>query len=669
MRIDAVSVVGSEGSASSSTTVSHGSPFPVASQVLSTVNEYAMTVPLLDSDDLEAYIRDKWVLDDVSLDFHTVSIIGSQGSGKSQLELGTLLNALFGTCFRVRDAGMLGPATKGIWMSRARDTNTLVMDVQGMDDFDFDIKSTLFAMATSSVIIFNLWEHQVGLYTGANMDVLKLAFEMKLRAFDNLQKSTILLIIRDHEEDVSKEAVMKAMNDGLHNIWGDVEKPVGSENATLNDLFDFKFAALPHKKLLPKEFMYTVSKLRRSWNQVLATTDSLIQGIRPEFAQDGAKTPEEDEEALIAKDECERIRLGLEEMLCSMKSRGQQGQIASPSATGVGSPSAPGIAIPHSSKNKPMPSPTVDHHRTINTLVDAPAFSSRLGTSPQTILHTAVIPVAIETKRMAPPAPAPTPLTPTFMLSYGVPYTSSAADVPTSSRSHSCNDVVTEREFNFLEERLGRLRERVVIQERVITNLDDQIDRICRYEHEKFDEIAEFDRFSQGLATFNERVLLRNEIVRDLGMRMADIRRQALNQFDSQASRYHLPHVADAKRRCLEGRMNTHLKTLFDKQLENVRLRATDTCKESLQTANIHHRDHDIESIIAKHRDDAREQFIRDAQAMVLFDTNWSYDYELWKLDQELASICTIMKEEILGRSTRLDSVLDTLFDVVVSRN
>lgn len=90
--------------------------------------------------------------------------------------------------------------TKGIWMSKNKnllgdDTHTimadniLVMDVEGTDgrergeDQDFERKSALFALATSEVLIINLWEHQVGLYQGANMGLLKVVFEVNLELF------------------------------------------------------------------------------------------------------------------------------------------------------------------------------------------------------------------------------------------------------------------------------------------------------------------------------------------------------------------------------------------------------------------------------------------------------------------------------------------------------
>lgn len=90
--------------------------------------------------------------------------------------------------------------TRGIWLSknkreyadggaRKMADNILVMDVEGTDgrergeDQDFERKSALFALATSEVLIVNIWEHQVGLYQGANMGLLKTVFEVNLQLF------------------------------------------------------------------------------------------------------------------------------------------------------------------------------------------------------------------------------------------------------------------------------------------------------------------------------------------------------------------------------------------------------------------------------------------------------------------------------------------------------
>lgn len=125
--------------------------------------------------------------------YHLISVFGSQSTGKS-----TLLNNLFGTQFSVMSELERRQTTKGIWLSKnKKDTdsgekiadNILVMDVEGTDgrergeDQDFERKSALFALATSEVLIVNIWEHQVGLYQGANMGLLKTVFEVNLQLF------------------------------------------------------------------------------------------------------------------------------------------------------------------------------------------------------------------------------------------------------------------------------------------------------------------------------------------------------------------------------------------------------------------------------------------------------------------------------------------------------
>ena len=109
---------------------------------------------------------------------------------------------LFGTHFSVMSETERRQTTKGIWLSKnkrekggqddsavAMAENILVMDVEGTDgrergeDQDFERKSALFALATSEVLIVNIWEHQVGLYQGANMGLLKTVFEVNLQLF------------------------------------------------------------------------------------------------------------------------------------------------------------------------------------------------------------------------------------------------------------------------------------------------------------------------------------------------------------------------------------------------------------------------------------------------------------------------------------------------------
>lgn len=72
--------------------------------------------------------------------------------------------------------------------------NVMVMDVEGTDgrergeDQDFERKSALFSLASSEVLIVNMWEHQIGLYNGANMGLLKTVFEVNLGLFGKKEK-------------------------------------------------------------------------------------------------------------------------------------------------------------------------------------------------------------------------------------------------------------------------------------------------------------------------------------------------------------------------------------------------------------------------------------------------------------------------------------------------
>ena len=188
--------------------------------------------------------------------------------------------------------------TKGIWMSKNKQgnfsgdaksiaDNILVMDVEGTDgrergeDQDFERKSALFALATSEVLIVNIWEHQVGLYQGANMGLLKVVFEVNLELFLKDKKfvvrnpeyilmsdlyrssprSLLFFVIRDHLGTTPLANLRNTLIQDLTRIWSGLSKPPGLENSKIDDYFDFAFAALPHKILQPERFVSEAAKL------------------------------------------------------------------------------------------------------------------------------------------------------------------------------------------------------------------------------------------------------------------------------------------------------------------------------------------------------------------------------------------------------------------------
>ena len=189
--------------------------------------------------------------------------------------------------------------------------NILVMDVEGTDgrergeDQDFERKSALFALATSEVLIINIWEHQVGLYQGANMGLLKVVFEVNLELFlkntryiscssinrspSNTSRSNprslLFFVIRDHLGTTPLANLRNTLIQDLTRIWSGLSKPAGMEKSKIEDYFDFAFSALPHKILQPERFVSEVNKLGLRFTE--GHRDSRRDAFNSEQAHEG----------------------------------------------------------------------------------------------------------------------------------------------------------------------------------------------------------------------------------------------------------------------------------------------------------------------------------------------------------------------------------------------
>ncbi|KAJ3281929.1 Dynamin-like GTPase that mediates homotypic ER fusion [Borealophlyctis nickersoniae] len=227
---------------------------------LQVVNEAQEFTPLL----LD-YMKKKWNIADRGFDYNVVAVFGSQSTGKS-----TLLNKLFGTNFDVMNESARQQTTKGIWVSKARDANLLVMDVEGTDgrergeNQDFERKSALFSLAIAEVLIINMWENMVGLYNGANMGLLKTVFEVNLQLFQKhgSPKTCLFFVIRDFTGMTPVVNLSSTLVKDLERIWAGLVKPAGKEDCLIGDYFDFAFAALPHKIFAAEKFNAETDSLR-----------------------------------------------------------------------------------------------------------------------------------------------------------------------------------------------------------------------------------------------------------------------------------------------------------------------------------------------------------------------------------------------------------------------
>ena len=93
---------------------------------------------------------------------------------------------------------------------------------------DFERKSALFSMATAEVLIVNLWEHQIGLYQGANMGLLKTVLEVNLGLFQaskaktanvHKDKALLLFVIRDHIGATPLANLAATLKQDIHRLW------------------------------------------------------------------------------------------------------------------------------------------------------------------------------------------------------------------------------------------------------------------------------------------------------------------------------------------------------------------------------------------------------------------------------------------------------------------
>ena len=111
----------------------------------------------------------------------------------------------------------------------------------------------------------NIWEHQVGLYQGANMALLKTVFEVNLQLFlknsKNVTRSLLFFVIRDHLGTTPLSNLKQTLLQDLERIWSGLSKPQGLEKSRIGDYFDFAFVALPHKILQPQKFEEKVAEL------------------------------------------------------------------------------------------------------------------------------------------------------------------------------------------------------------------------------------------------------------------------------------------------------------------------------------------------------------------------------------------------------------------------
>lgn len=240
---------------------------------------------------------DEWIkkcdMYELGVEYGVVAVLGCQSSGKS-----TLLNLLFGTHFDTMEAQFgRSQTTKGIWLSRSKYSNTVVMDVEGTDgreraeDTNFERKSSLFSLALAQILIVNIWMHDIGRWQGANYPLLRTVFELNLRLFQSSKKSRVQLLftIRDHAFTPIEKLAEAIMQD-LNIIWTQISKPDEFASSKASDFFDFQFFPLPPRPHQPQEFEAKALELGKRLNNRSHSDTLWSEHYSPDVPMDGFST-------------------------------------------------------------------------------------------------------------------------------------------------------------------------------------------------------------------------------------------------------------------------------------------------------------------------------------------------------------------------------------------
>ena len=96
----------------------------------------------------------------------------------------------------------------------------------------------MFSLASSEVLLINIWEHQVGLYQGANMGLLKTVFEVNLGLFGQAktsgkEKTLLLFVIRDHVGATPLANLEATLTQDMERIWASLAKVSPAAQAAL----------------------------------------------------------------------------------------------------------------------------------------------------------------------------------------------------------------------------------------------------------------------------------------------------------------------------------------------------------------------------------------------------------------------------------------------------
>ncbi|KAL7711599.1 Protein SEY1-like protein [Entamoeba marina] len=223
----------------------------------------------------EEFLKDIPSFTKLGFNYNMLSILGPQNSGKS-----TLLNYLFDTDFAVLDQTLKRQrTTRGVWLGVVgKRQDVLIMDLEGSDgsaredDYSFERKISLFSLSVCSVLMVNIWSHDVGRYGASNMSLLKNVFELNLQLFqkEDSPRTLILFVIRDRDQRKPFSSTRDALLEDIMKIWDTVARPDCFKRAPIGKFFDLEFTSLPHFKHDKEQFIKEAKELKKRFDKIPA---------------------------------------------------------------------------------------------------------------------------------------------------------------------------------------------------------------------------------------------------------------------------------------------------------------------------------------------------------------------------------------------------------------
>ncbi|KAL7720567.1 Protein SEY1-like protein 1 [Entamoeba marina] len=207
----------------------------------------------------EEFLKDIPSFTKLGFNYNMLSILGPQNSGKS-----TLLNYLFDTDFAVLDQTLKRQrTTRGVWLGVVgKRQDVLIMDLEGSDgsaredDYSFERKISLFSLSVCSVLMVNIWSHDVGRYGASNMSLLK----------NDSPRTLILFVIRDRDQRKPFSSTRDALLEDIMKIWDTVARPDCFKRAPIGKFFDLEFTSLPHFKHDKEQFIKEAKELKKRFD-------------------------------------------------------------------------------------------------------------------------------------------------------------------------------------------------------------------------------------------------------------------------------------------------------------------------------------------------------------------------------------------------------------------